>query len=540
MSTDCFGCTPRLPWRQHVMVSWLTLLVFLGIAVLPVLFMVWQSFLLDGSFTLSHYKPLITDTRVFGLLFKSFSMALGATVLSFIVGLPLAALLCRTTFQGKTPATALVFIPLFIPSHLHALAWIHLLGEQGFLSRVSSLVTAHASLPINIYHPVGGAFILFLAYYPLFVLVVMTGLSTIDYTQEEAGHLSSSSWRVWRYITLPLASPYIMAGLIFVFIFSFFNYGVPSMLQIPSYPVEIFTRFSAFYDQAGATSLAVPVIGIAALLLFLQQKQLQGRQLVAISGKRYSNASGALPRSRVAHLFIWSLIAVSVILPVIALLYQAGSLKSFQAAWSTSQTEIITSVLFAAGAATLATVLAYILSVYKQEKKGYKHDLLHALLFLPFAFPATLFGIGLIHLWNRPWTSWVYSGISIVLIAYIARFIPFASALISANLQQISPSIREAACMTKCSRRSLLFRIHLPLARKGLTMSWLVVFIFSMGELGATLLVIPPGYGTVSLKIYTLMHYGAGPLVAALAVLLIGINVAVATCLLAHFNHGAP
>ena len=56
---------------------------------------------------------------------------------------------------------------------------------------------------------------------------------------------------------------------------------------------------------------------------------------------------------------------------------------------------------------------------------------------------------------------------------------------------------------------------------------WIIAFILCMGELGSTLLVIPPGNGTISLKIYTLMHYGANEVVAALSLILIGINMIV-------------
>ena len=72
--------------------------------------------------------------------------------------------------------------------------------------------------------------------------------------------------------------------------------------------------------------------------------------------------------------------------------------------------------------------------------------------------------------------------------------------------------------------------IDAPLCLPGLVAGWSIAFILCMGELGTTLLVIPPGMGTLSLKIYTLMHYGASQMVAALSYILICINLAVAAC----------
>ena len=61
---------------------------------------------------------------------------------------------------------------------------------------------------------------------------------------------------------------------------------------------------------------------------------------------------------------------------------------------------------------------------------------------------------------------------------------------------------------------------------------WIIAFILCMNELGVTLLVIPPGLGSISLKIYTLMHYGANKIVAALALMLIGINLLISSAVL--------
>jgi iron(III) transport system permease protein len=153
--------------------------------------------------------------------------------------------------------------------------------------------------------------------------------------------------------------------------------------------------------------------------------------------------------------------------------------------------------------------------------------------YLPLAFPATFFGIGLIYTWNFSATQFIYSTSCILVVAYIARFIPFAVRIIAANLGQIHANMLEAAYLAEPSWLRRLWYIHLPLARKGLVICWIIVFIFSMGELGATLLVIPPGMGTISLKIYTLMHYGAGALVAALALILVVINLMVSLGMMA-------
>lgn len=535
MRENTFKYRTSSPCNQPASISWSAGIVFLGIAVVPMLLMVVQSFTYEDSFSLSRYQMLFFDSRIVDLLAKSVAIAIGATTLSVLFGLPLAICLVRADFVGRKFACICYLIPLFIPPHIHALAWIYLLGEKGVLRILPMELLAGSSPLINLYTPTGAAIILFLAYCPIFVLTVMTGLSQIDRRAEEAASFHASSFRVWRRITLPLLSPYLVSGAVFVFIFSFFNYGVPSMLRVVSFPVEILTRFSAFYDEAGAAALSMPMIVLAIVLLLFHKKLMVDKSIISVEGASRTNQCENNVRNRMAPLYIWGYILVTVIMPLVALLIQAGSLKSFTVAFKTSATEILTSLGLALVAASLATVLAYYLcrTIEGRTPGGRLFDILSL---LPLAFPAPLFGIGLIHLWNRPATQAVYASSAILVIAYIARFVPFGVRMILANIEQISPTMREAACLHQTSSWRRLLIIDLPLVKRGLAICWIVVFIFSMGELGATLLLIPAGLGTLSLKIYTLMHYGAGPLVAALSVILILASLCISAIILRVLN----
>jgi iron(III) transport system permease protein len=523
MSNRLLAFAPAQPCRQPAVLSFLALFAFAGIAMLPIVLMLVQSFIVDGALSFNRYATLFSDDRILSILTRSIAMACGSVFFSLLFGIPLAVWLVRASFAGKKAAVLLYLVPLFIPPHIHALAWSYLLGEKGLLP---SLILQNGP-GINIYCPVGVAAILFLAYFPLLVLTLTTGFAEQDARLEEAARFHAPPLKVWRKIILPLVGPYIFAGAVFVFIFSFFNYGVPSVLRVLSFPVEIFTRFSAFYDEAGATALSAPLVLVVVLLLLAQRIIMADRSYLSIGGASRAVMNSSPAKSLPAAVFVWLFLGTAIVLPLAALIFQAGSLKSMQMAWRTSTGEMVTSIFVSCGAATLATLLAYLLATFLAELSAWRRSTVNLFLLLPFAFPAVLFGIGLIHLWNRPGTRFVYGGLAILVLAYTACFIPYAIQIIAANLSQIAPAMKEAACICEGSRLRRAFRIELPLARRGLVICWMMVFIFSMGELGATLLVIPPGEGTVSLKIYTLMHYGAGPLVAALAIILIAVNLLV-------------
>lgn len=520
----------RLPQHSLGMIA---IILFLAIAVLPAAIVLAKSCFVDGTLSLKHYLSTFSDSRLLGILLRSVCLAINATILSFCFGLPFALFLARCHFWGRKVCAVTFLIPLFIPSHIHALAWIYLTGEQGVFNKILTQFFHLDSAIFHLYSFYGTVFVLFLSYFPLMVLPILAGLSTVDQRCEEvAWFVHTPMYSLFR-ITLPLVTPHIISGCVFVFLFSFFNYGVPSMLRVPSYPVEIFTRFSAFYDEGGAAALAAPAIIFALLLLMVQNRVLKNKRYTTINTGQISGRSSLSPLiTGCISVFMFTLLFVSVFLPVSALCFQAKTFDSFRLAIQGAHGDIVTTLALGAATATLATIFSIILNRFKEQLPLNKRSVFQALIMIPFAIPATFIGIGMIYLWNNNLTDFIYSSLAIVILACLARFLPFSLRVTEDAMQQIDPGLREAAIMAQPGLLQRWWRIELPLMRKGLTVCWIITFVLTTGELGATLLVIPPGSGTLSLKIYTLMHYGAGPLVAALALILVTINLIIASGLL--------
>ena len=506
-------------------VSLLYLALFFLVAVSPVLLMSGNSFRADGSWSTSHYT-FLTQSRWLALFFRSVMLSLSATLIAGLIGVPLAFFLARFTFPGKRLASFLYLAPLFIPPHIHTLAWLYLYGDKGVVN--SLLMSAGvAVLPVFTFSGnTGVALILAFSYFPLITLLTLVGLAGIDRNLEESAGFVRTPWTIVRVITLPLVSPYIFSALLIVFIFSFFNYGVPALLRVPTCPVEIFSRFSAFYDEAGAAAMSMPAVVIVVcaflgLRIWSKKKQFT----MQLAGSRTTRPTPVTGLSKIFLTgFITLMLAAGVVLPVASLFLQAGSLASFIMAARGSLREFRTTLLVSAGSASCITLFAFCLGRIIDNLSGTRQAVAEFLTFLPFAFPATTLGIGLIYLWNSRMTGFLYTSTAMLLLAMTARFLPLAIHIIRSSLKQVHPGLLEAASFGRTSRLQRWLFIDFPLARRGLAACWILAFVFCTGELGTTLLVIPPGSGTVSLKIYNLLHYGAGPLVAALALLLLGIN----------------
>ena len=101
---------------------------------------------------------------------------------------------------------------------------------------------------------------------------------------------------------------------------------------------------------------------------------------------------------------------------------------------------------------------------------------------------------------------------------------PFTIRAVYASLQQVHPSLEEMGWLMSARPCRVIARITLPLVRHGLLTGFFIAFVLAMGELGVTLLILPPGMATIPIKIYNYMHYGAEATVAALCLILLALQ----------------
>ena len=435
---------------------------------------------------------------------NSILVALFTTIFSLLFGLPLAVLIARTNLPFKKYIKYLYITPIFIPPTLIAITWISLAGSAGWLY----------SIP-------GSVCILTLCYFPFVTLLSISGLSVVNRDLEDAAGLEFTKLGVLRHVTIPYAANYILSGAIFVFVCALSNYEVPALLGVRTFPVEIFAQFSAFYNTKLAVLYSLPLVAAATALVLVMGSLMSGKDYVAVG--RHWREPRVMPLGKrtktTALLFAGALLVTSVILPLATLLKKAGGLKVYGKALNLSLNELIFSFTWAFIGATVITLVSFIISYLLARKEGRWRNLLYYLSILPFAIPATVCGIALIKLFNKPYLNILYSTPLILLIGYMIRFSPFTIRILESAIRHVDRSFEEEATLEGAGLFRRLFMILAPISRHALATSWIVAFAFIMGEIGLTVLVIPPGHSTLILKLYTLMHYGSGSLVAGLAVI---------------------
>ena len=498
-------------WRgQHsrTAVIGVALVAFVVCCVLPVAYLLATTLGAPGAFS-----AVALDGRQRGLLFNTALLGVGTAALATGIGLPLGVVLARVPFRGKAVARLLAGAPVLLPPYIVALAWVNVGSDRGlFGNAVAGLLSEWTySLPAAIV-------VLSCVLYPLSMLATEVAMRRIDGRLEEAGLIVAPPDRVLRRITLPLIAPSVIAAALIIFVLAVSEFGVPGLLRVRVYTTEVFTAFAALYDFSRAIALAVPLL-VVCVVVAAVAAALLGDRLVAT--RRSLGVSPVVFDGwrRSATMAVVLVVATTVALPMLILVREALGSRSLAVA-AGSRNAIVNSLLLAAVGATVVVAVSVWLGYAQARASRGVRLAAQVVLVVLFAVPSTIIGVGLIGLWNRPGiVGALYGTDAMLVLAYLARFVPVAALIVAATTRTVSVSQEEAAAVSGAGWLRTMRKIVLPQLRVGIAAAWVVAFVLAFGELGASILVAPPGESTLPIRVYTIIANTPPSDVAILALL---------------------
>lgn len=486
----------------------LIILLFIIFVVIPLAFTLGNALFIDSS--LKDNLPLLLSKDTFLLLAKSIAIASSVAIFSTIIGTVLGFLLYKTKVMFRGFFKLALLIPLFISPYILAVAW----KDFFYLAfGNTSFITSN----------IGVILVLTTIYAPLSMLIIGSALSNINVQLEEAGFMVTDFKSVIFKVILPLIKPALISSFVLVFIFSISEFSVPAFLGIKVFTTEIFTQFSAFYNHSLAILQSTLLIVICVLLLLAEGKYIADAPFLSIGSSgtdsKFYNFKG---RTSLIILLGWLLI--SVVLPFITLFIQSfkeGTSKFVQAFELLSPTFINSIGLAFIGAVIIVLVgftSAY--SFFKQTRtKSFDW-----LLLIVFAIPSTILGISLIKFYNHPVLDLIYSSYAIVIIGYVGKFSFISAKIIGNAVKQIPNSLDEAAQIEGIILFTRLQKILIPLIKPALFVSFIISFIFSLGELGTTIMVYPPGTEIMPIKVFTIMANAPQSLTSSMTLIVFSVT----------------
>lgn len=456
------------------------------------------------------WNPL--SPRRLGLLLKSLMFSAGVALSVMVVGVMAAIWLLRHPALARPGVQWLLLASVAVPPTVQALAWCQLLGELGRrwgLSLIGDWATAAVAQACSLF--------------PFGTGLAMAALRSCDGRLLDAGRLQAAPLRLIGRLALPLARPLLLCGVVLVYLLSVLDYTLPSIFGVNVYAMEILVGFSANHSVAEALWLCLPVL-LLSLALLASLVRLPQR-LAQRPSARFPQ-DGALPRS-VAWLFGAAVLATlfALGLPLLSLAGALANPGSLITTAITSTAHVLGTLQVSLVAALLAAVLA-ILPACVLAGAAAGRTGLWALVLLPYLLPPTLIGIGWLALRTTA-AAGSEGGLLLVSAALASRLAPLAVLVLAAFLLRLDPALLEAALVSCRSRHQALGRILLPMMLPGVLAAGSLVFILSLGDVGTTLLLLPPGAESLAIKTYNYLHYGGSQAAAGLCLLLLALAFAV-------------
>jgi len=467
----------------------------------------------DFSF-LTHAAESLNELRS-GLLLKSIVIASAVGILSTVFGILIGFLIYKTDLRYRNFFKIALLIPLFISPYIWAVAWkdlfFLLVGNTDF-----------------IYSDYGVVLVLTTVFTPLSFLIIGSALLNIDSALEESGLMITEFKNVLIKITLPLIKPAVYGSFILVFIFSISEFSVPAFLGVEVFTTEIFKQFSAFYNHSVAILQSLLLVVICVLLLLSERKYLSGAPFLSIGNKGTKSKIyrfGTGNYYGILFLAVW--FVVTSLLPVAVLTVQSfhkGTEFIFKANEMLGSTFAVSFGLAASGAMLIVFIgfAGAFYSLVKREsalKKAFDWSLL-----ITFAIPSIILGISLIKFYNRPYLNFIYSSLGIIIIGYTGKFSFISYKIIENSLRQIPPAFLESARLQGIKPFSQVKNIILPLILPSILASFVIGFVFSIEELGMTIMLYPPGSEILPIKVFTLMANAPKELTASMTLIVFSIT----------------
>jgi iron(III) transport system permease protein len=463
-------------------------------------------FLFDQTFSTGwdEVRRLLFRPFVGRLLVNTTTLVAVGTVACTILGVAVAWFVERTDLPGRRAWAVLAALPITVPAFVTSYSWVSITpAVQGFW---------------------GAAAIVTLAYYPLVYLPVAAVLRGMDPALEESARsLGMGPWRTFFRVTLPQTRVALLGGMLLVSVHMLAEFGAFAMLRFQTFTTAIYDQYKLSFDGAAASMLA-SVLVLLCLVLLVAELAARGRGRYARvdSGSARPPAVARLGRARwAASAGFLGLTGLALGLPLATLAYWAATGSS---ASEFDLVELLAatgaSLKLGLGAAVLTTLLALPISILSVRHPSRAAVAIERATYVPFALPGIVVALSLIVL-SIHYVPALYGTTALLIVAYSILALPLAVVAARGAMAQAPPVHEEVARSLGCRPIQAMLRVTLPRIAPGLGAAAALVFLATVTELTATLLLAPIGTQTLATQFWAnaaSLSYGAAAPYAALMV----------------------
>ena len=510
-------------------------LAVVGLVLLPlsVLALSWQSIDLQ---IWSH----LWDTQMPRLLGNTLTLVVGVGTGVTVIGVSLAWLTSLCEFPGRRWLDWALMLPFAIPAYVLAFVFVGLLD---FAGPVQSLLREWFGNGLRLprVRSTGGVIIvLVLVFYPYVYLLARTAfLAQGKGLMEAARMLGQSPWQAFWRVALPVARPAIGAGVALALMETLADFGAVAVFNFDTFTTAIYKTWYGFFSLSSAAQLASLLL-LAVMLVLYGERRARGKDHAASErprGQALYRLSGF--KAWLASGWCALVFACAFVVPMVQLVAWCWQRGRFDL--DERYRELILHTLYLGAMAALITVAVALLLAFARRQAptpGIRAGV--AIANLGYALPGSVLAVSLMLAFSFldrelvvPVSSWLggagrpllLGSVAALLVAYLVRFIAVAYGPLESSLARIRPSLPEASRSLGVGGARLFFKVYLPLLLPGTLSAALLVFVDTLKEMPATLLMRPFGWDTLAVRVFEMTSEGewARASLPALTLVLVGL-----------------
>lgn len=473
----------------------------------------------------------LLQTRIWQLMANTLALAATVTSSTLVIGVSMAWLTERTDLPGRKVWRWMLALPLAIPTYIGAILHLALLRPRGGI--IPQFLEGFFGFPLPTPSPLGlggVAFVLTMFMFPYVYLLSGAAFRSQHAALEEAARaLGRTPWQTFWRVTLPALRPSLLAGALLVMLDVLAEYGTVALLRYETFSSAIFAQLYGRYDRSAASILSGVLVSLAMLALWAELKLQGPARFTQMEGNWRPAPLVPLGKWKSpALLLVLTVVSMSLVIPVLVLLawsiqtllapstltqvFRTGSQGLARFAWN--------SLWSSALAALLAVALSLPVARLSARYPSRLTRLLARLCQVGYAIPGVVMALSLVLLVNQ-FLPILYATPFLVVIAYVLRHMPQAVRASESAIGQVSVSLEEASRALGRTSLQTLFQVTLPLITPGLLAGGALVFLTSLKELPATLLLRPAGFDTLAVRAWVWASEGFYPQAAPAALLLV-------------------
>jgi iron(III) transport system permease protein len=416
-----------------------------------------------------------------------------------LIGTLQAWIAVRSNLPGRKAFAVLAALPLAIPSYVAAYSWVAVIpGFSGFFAAWVLLTVGTA---------------------PLVYLSVSAALARFDSaTEEVASSLGAGKFAVLRKITWPNIKGATFSGGLLSALYVLSDFGAVSIVRYDTFTRAIYNAYRASFDRNLAATLALILVAVTVLVLVVESRSRGKKPIGTVIANRLNRID----------LRVWKLPLVALLTGIasVGLFVPLASLTRWSIVglpdtdWQEVSEALFSSIYLSVSGGMLTALLAVAIALVVVRFKTRLGFVLERSVWLTHATPGIVVALSLVFFSNQV-APWIYQTLLLVLIAYVALFLPNALSAISIPLSQSPISLDEVSASLGLTKLQTLRRVVLPIAGPGIFAATTLVILTVLKELPATLLLRPTGVETLATRLWTETSVASFSTAAPYALLLV-------------------